>query len=318
MQHLKTAVSYCTFTNNISGGIDFDTSYGGVTNCQFVNNQGASPITVNSAYVVIERCAFTGNIAYRGSGVIVSGGSLTLNNSLVSGNQATTQGGAVDVSSANVTLAYDTIADNTGPNGGVGLNVSGGSLSVRNSILWNNTSTTPYLAKERVQVAINGVTPVITSTIIQGLSQWQDAAQDNQPYDPLFVDEPNANYQLSPASPGIHSGLYQSGDLTVLDLIGNLRTSTAETLGAYTFTNTPGATARLVTDFSDRSVCSGAGTSFSVSNNAAGSVLTVVWQVNTGGGFVPVTTNFNNVVVPLFSSTGNPCGSTLVVSALDS
>jgi len=77
-----------------------------------------------------------------GGGIYMNGGALTLNNSTVSENIATSQGGGISESYGQLVLQNATIASNHAwSGGGVWDDASSGTVTLQNSLLANNTST---------------------------------------------------------------------------------------------------------------------------------------------------------------------------------
>jgi hypothetical protein len=317
-------VLYCSFASNSLGtygaALYLNTGSVGVTNCQFVGNCGASPVSAIDTALAIERCIFTGNTAPVGSAVQTESGSLVLNDSLMAENQSTNGEGTINVDSTSVSLLNDTVADNSGSYGGDGLYILDGSLNVRNCIFWGNLDALSYFTTEQDQIEIGGgVIPSISYNIIQGINQLQDPARNNLSYDPLFVNEAGGNYQIASISPAVDAGNNNGISADDTDLLGNPRLRGGlggdADIGAYAFPNSPGSTADLIWDFSSSTVCAGDGISFSVSNANPGS-LSVSWEVNTGGGFAPVTNNFYYTILPL-TNNSSLVGSTLAISSPD-
>ncbi|MCY4464465.1 MAG: SH3 domain-containing protein [Chloroflexi bacterium] len=81
-------------------------------------------------------------VSRNGGGIYVNGGTVTLNNSTVSGNTAGTDGGGIYVASGALTLNNSRITGNTAGSNGGGIYVASGSLTLNNSTVSGNTVST--------------------------------------------------------------------------------------------------------------------------------------------------------------------------------
>src|SRR5207237_6539926 len=76
-----------------------------------------------------------------GGAIAMTTGTIVINNSTISGNTGSTDGGGVYVNGGTLTLLNDTIANNTATAGqGGGLRVVSGTANVRNTIIAGNTA----------------------------------------------------------------------------------------------------------------------------------------------------------------------------------
>jgi hypothetical protein len=180
------------------------------------NTSGDSGGGVHSRYIrcgetrlpsttTIKNCTISGNVALDGGGggIYSCGhpfsGSVRLEvaDSVISGNQASWNGGGVFCGSRTITtLANCTLAGNTthaSAEGGAAQFYSHLDAAISNCVLWGN-------APDEMS-AIDGPDPVVSYSDVQ--NGWP--GEGNVDKDPLFVDPPN-DYHLSPGSPCIDSG----------------------------------------------------------------------------------------------------------------
>jgi hypothetical protein len=159
----------------------------------------------------ISNCLFHNN---------VSNGTSSQGSSCITSYQDATAGGAY--TTAYVTIANCTFTNNTGPGGRVLSLLYASNTTVRNSILYNNGSTTPlYL------LPTSGTIPTGSNNIIQG------GQLGGLNVNPLFVNS-TSDFQLSAGSPAINTGTntYASGT----DLLGNPRIyNTIVDMGPYEY-----------------------------------------------------------------------------------
>src|SRR5690606_9553593 len=98
--------------------------------------------------------------ASRGGGLLVSGGSATLERVTVSGNDGGDYGGGLQVNTgAGLTLRNVTVADNTTTSGGSGVWVFGGTLTAVHTTIAHNSNDGVF-----VDWAVNATDPSVTLT----------------------------------------------------------------------------------------------------------------------------------------------------------
>ena len=134
----------CVFSNNtaIEGG---GLSLGGIstlTDCTIeenvANRIGGGGIDANGD-LTIQNTTISGNSATTGGGGIEANGDLTIQNSTISGNSATTGGGGIEAD-GDLTIQNSTISGNSATTGGGGID-AGGDTTIQNSTISGNTST---------------------------------------------------------------------------------------------------------------------------------------------------------------------------------
>jgi len=147
----------------------------------------------------------TGNSAIWGGGLYTEGGgTVTLTNSLVRGNNASIpgyngRGGGMSVSgSTTVNLNNVTVANNTASSSVGGIDVSYATLNIRSSIVWGNTAPT----------GAAGIEGSAGSTVNVSYSITQEAASGtgNLNVDPQFVNAGGGDFRLKPGSLAVDAG----------------------------------------------------------------------------------------------------------------
>jgi hypothetical protein len=93
----------------------------------------------NDASATLRRVTVSGNTADEGAGIYTKNGTLTLDNSTVSGNTAATAGGGIYTKAAGNLITNSTIAFNSAPTGGGLFSMSAGMFTLKNTILAENT-----------------------------------------------------------------------------------------------------------------------------------------------------------------------------------
>ncbi|WP_055445089.1 choice-of-anchor Q domain-containing protein [Lacinutrix himadriensis] len=192
---------------------------GDFTNCIIKNNY-----SLNSS--ALEYLGSSGQ-GYRAYGTITN--SLFYNNTSVNGASSlalvasTTDSG--NTGGINVTVLNSTFANNIGVNGSVVEMAQASNSKIRNSIIYNNGSTTPFT------ITTSG--SVVSNSIVEG---GQQGATD---VDPLFINSSVNLFQLNTGSPAIDTGDNSFISSTILnDLSGRTRfVNTTVDMGAYEYGN---------------------------------------------------------------------------------
>ncbi len=169
------------------------------------NNGGG--ILVSGGSVTIDGCEVRGNSAQNGGGIaVLNGGTPTVVNSLVTGNAASSLGGGIaDNSGAGLSLINSTVTDNSATlaGGGVRVGFSGTNTVVVSSVLWGNTDSGG--APETAQISIFvGASAAVDYSTVEGLSAL--GGTGNLGTDPLFIDAAGGDYRIGSTSPCIDAG----------------------------------------------------------------------------------------------------------------
>jgi hypothetical protein len=184
----------CTFNGNSAdqgGGDCSTTDTGNILDCTFINNiantsGGGLLLALNSA-ATVANCVFTGNTTTGansyGGGLFVSLSSATIDNCTFDANTSM-MGGAV------ATM------------GGAGTPFGNVNAGFSNSIFWNDTATLSSSLNEFYLVGGDGPNPAVTNSDIQG----GNPGAGNISVDPMFVNAPLDDFQLSENSPAIDAG----------------------------------------------------------------------------------------------------------------
>jgi predicted outer membrane repeat protein len=209
----------------------------------------------NDATTVAVSCVFVGNSATQGGGIF-SSDVILVENSIIGGNSATTDGGGLYCDfGGECYLFNNTIHVNSAgiSGGGVNYRNDSGGVTFSNSIFWANTDSGGM--DESAQIDDIG-SLALSYCILQG--GWTGLGSNNLSSNPLFFD-PNGvdnvlgtvddNLRLRPTSPGINSGnnaavladgvdLDEDGDFGELlphDLAGGPRLLGTVDRGAYEY-----------------------------------------------------------------------------------
>jgi hypothetical protein len=234
------------------GGIFIRESSPTIRNCIISSNVSASdpdPLSDDGkgggVYIndlsnpAFENCLIVRNgSGNRGGGVAssFSGTSLTFRNCLIMQNSCGAKfSGAGMFITGKIALINCTVAHNLGV-----VNVSGlGELTIRNSILWGETASPQFVARE-----VPGQDTVILfdhcdvegglrSIVITGGAKvmWENTNID---LDPLFIDPRQQDVHLGPGSPCIDAGQFHEDEAGRLDLDGQPRIQNCRIdMGAY-------------------------------------------------------------------------------------
>ncbi|MCP5003398.1 MAG: S8 family serine peptidase [Planctomycetes bacterium] len=132
----------------------------------------------------------TGNNSVDGVFVDSGSGSITLNNNVITDNDATVIGsvGVVSIESPLISLTNNTVAENLG--GGITIGNSGSDsvVSVYNNIVWGNTA-------HDISLSLDGTTYGYNNNYHEIHGSWTYSGE-NIDVDPLFVDPENGDYHL--------------------------------------------------------------------------------------------------------------------------
>lgn len=210
--------------------------------CVFVDNTaqtngGSTPVANGGAIgaddpILVERCRFHGNTARRGGAIGGSGGRLTIQNSIFTGNHALERGGAIVGGGVPSSIRNCTIVDNSAvlAGGGIAVDVSPALVAVANSILWGNAVGASETSTTNLYDGASG-TPAVDFCLVQGLVAPGSLGGDgNSGADPLFTDRDGPdNLQgteddvltLGPGSPAIDAGANAIAPRDVTDADGD-------------------------------------------------------------------------------------------------
>ncbi len=159
-----------------------------VTDCEISGNTGSSggAVWTFRASPVFERCVISGNTASNyGGGFFSREDDSVLKNCLLTGNTATNQaGGGIYTRSSALSVVNTTITGNSATTGGALANYDGSAVIVTSAVLWANTATTG-----------NGVyNSSSTCTVSYSCVEGGHAGTENIDTDPGFVG--GGNYHL--------------------------------------------------------------------------------------------------------------------------
>ncbi len=188
-----------------------------VRRCVFMTNHassfGGAMYNVNACSADIIACAFIGNDANSGGGIVNDGSAPNLVNCLFVANVSNTSGGAIyNINSSQPTVTNCTVTMNSAMTGaGDGMvNWNMSNPSVENSIFWNNGPS---------EIGGDGA-PVVMHSIVAG----GFAGVGNLDLDPQFVDLDGADDMIGTAdddaSVGPTSPVIDAGDNTAPALVG--------------------------------------------------------------------------------------------------
>lgn len=234
--------AFSTFGGAVHNDATGGTSSPTFTNCRFIANRsgdrgGAIAVAASSnsgtSNPVLTNCVFSQNTADYGGAISVSGGvtsSLTLLNSVFTGNVATTYGGAIHIRNSSGTI--NTILTNCTAEGNRVLSQSNFGAAIFNEIAssqvnvrLSNCITRNNLGQSGSNVgALSAFGPDVYSITYSNI-QGGFAGTGNIDADPLFVNVGGGNFRLQPGSPSINTGdpASTTSNVSATDLGGNNR-----------------------------------------------------------------------------------------------
>ncbi|HEY3269030.1 MAG TPA: right-handed parallel beta-helix repeat-containing protein [Armatimonadota bacterium] len=179
----------------------------------------------------VRRNQIYGNVALQGAGVYVTGNGARVADNVIASNSAARTGGGIMVEGYDSSVVNNTIAANSAPNGG-GASLFCPVTFANNIVAWNTSSV---FASDPTGITLSH------NSVIGGYPDYDGLADPtgldgNAQEDPLFMNGPDGDYRLLPASPCIDAG----DDAFVLpgetDLDGHARIRSRHVdMGAYEF-----------------------------------------------------------------------------------
>jgi len=220
--HVNPVISNCVFISNspsaIGGAVYLSSAATNclVVNCTFTGNSGSYGGGIASyGKVTVGNCSFIGNIAVSDGGGLY-GNNITIRNSLLARNRATTQtGGGIRMGQTSM-VENCTIVSNYAKVSGGGLYISGQGRGTNNIIYFNTTTNTDTIAANFTNVS--GNIGLDYSCVIPAV-----AGTGNITNNPVLKDLAGGDYRLRMASPCVNTGTNQSWMTNAVDLQGNAR-----------------------------------------------------------------------------------------------
>ncbi|HEV7378088.1 MAG TPA: Calx-beta domain-containing protein [Pyrinomonadaceae bacterium] len=151
-----------------------------LTNCNFYGNSASTTGDGGGIYssgpsLTLQNCNIGGtsagqaNTALQGAGIKIGGGTLTIYDSSIVGNQSLDAGGGLANSGGTVTLVNSTISGNTGKAGGGGIFNNGGTLNLTNVTVTGNRSDSDNSGGEQGGgILLSSGTATLRNTIVAG------------------------------------------------------------------------------------------------------------------------------------------------------
>jgi parallel beta-helix repeat protein len=197
----------CNVEHNPYDGILCASSDANITRCVIKRNGYSTDVVVDggirssSSNLTITNCIIHGNYDH---GIRTYSGTPTIKNNWIYQNGADGTGDGIYLNDADAqtVIRNNTIADNND----YGLRVIGYGRPITNSIVWGN-----------------GYAQIFNSTPYYSCIQNGGTTNDNINTNPLFVDDANDNYHISPNSPCIDEGEPNSTDPNETDIDGEMR-----------------------------------------------------------------------------------------------
>jgi hypothetical protein len=266
-----------TMTNGNTGGADsgggirsdsstLNLNYCTISGCVAENsgatkNGGGLFASGNGTTVNINFCTFTNNQSDSGGGISVgvgaATGTVTINNTTISGNQALTgNGGGLQVTSLTANLNNCTISGNTSALGGGGMiGGTASTVNLRNCTVTNNTGDTTNSGSLGGGVrALGSQTFSISNTIIAGNFQSNPPVANDITWSSAASNKTSTNSTVGILAAG------QSFNTSTASFIGNPTTPVVVNLGALANNGGPTQTHALLVSSPERAINLGSNT----------------------------------------------------------
>ena len=236
-----------------------------IRNCIFTGNHGIAGAgirhSMGNSKMLVEACEFKENRGGQGAGVFAES-DISLINCLFHNNTVTFQGAAIALYGVKeCKIIHCTIANNNAYHYG-GIYSYGAQTEIHNSILWNNrdpiafqndeTGTSLKSAQFHHEVGDPQYTDQpgyisLNHSLSEGLGETD--ANGNSGFDPLFVDDVNADFSLRQISPAINEGVNIVDPVITTDFTGAQRPNgVLPDIGAKEFTDTPQTPVKVLED----------------------------------------------------------------------
>ena len=262
----KVVMHDCAVSNNLTytgidtvyfmygGGLRFINCDVDITDTDFRYNNGQSAIggalSIDSCSVNIDRCRFEHNYGINGGGLYLIrcyDNPCSITNSLFANNISGHFGGGLAISDSSPLVSNLTVTNNQS----IGVTCGGiffyqlSSPQVWNCLIYDNANDIPI--EEPVQMwswTFEGYAPEFHNCLVQygfeNISNHEviNIYENCIDEDPLFADLYNENYRLSPGSPCVNAGSFETPAeiLSGIDLDGHQRVSDGRIdIGAYEF-----------------------------------------------------------------------------------
>ena len=218
------------------------------------NTSGSGGAFYNSGTLTVNNSTISGNSANHGAG-IYNARTATVTNSTLNNNTATNDGGGINSNSGTLTLTNSTISGNTASVGGGIINFA--TLTVTNSTISDNTAGISNFATLNIANTIianstgvdyssgGGTIGTNTNNLVE--DNTLPAGTNNISGDPLLGPltnngGPTETMALLTGSPAIATGnatISNASPVNSLDQRSYTRSSTAPSIGAYEFNGVP-------------------------------------------------------------------------------
>ena len=129
---------------------------------------------INSGTLTVTDCVFSNNSSGHGGGGIENLGSMTINNSTISGNSSNSTGGGGIYNSGTLTVTNSSISGNMANNGGYGsgIYVNSGTVTLTNSTVSGNS------AADGGGIYVSGGSATLTNSIVAGNTDSANPGDD--------------------------------------------------------------------------------------------------------------------------------------------